>query len=358
MNIQTILYYKQGGSDKVYQAAIEEVDGGFNVNFAYGRRGSTLRTGSKTSSAVDKDKAIKLFNSLIKTKKSKGYYEGVDSTPYQSFDLDNKVSGINCQLLNPIEETMAMTLCLNDDYCAQSKHDGERRLIERKEYDVQGINRKGLYIALSSVLVDSAKCLNSNDFIIDGEDMGDVLVAFDMLRYDGNDICHLPYSERFELLKDMLSLSSDDAIRVTQTAYTSEDKRNLFRHLEDSNHEGIVFKRLDSVWSAGRPNSAGNALKYKFYDECSVIVDKITDGKRSVSFYVNDGCSKVALGNVTIPPNKEIPMPGEIIEVKYLYISAVGGSLYQPFYLKPRTDLHYSDCNISQLKYKNEAIAA
>jgi len=226
MSDTVTLYFKQGGSDKVYQAAIEEVDDGFMVNFAYGKRGSALRKGSKTSMPVDRDKAIKLFNGLIKTKKAKGYSEGVDSTPYQSSDLGNKVNGINCQLLNPIEETMAMTLCLNDDYCAQSKHDGERRLIERKEDDVQGINRKGLYIALSSVLVDSAKCLNSNDFIIDGEDMGDVLVAFDMLRYDGNDIRHLPYSERFELLKDMVSLSSDDAIRVTQTANTSEDKRN------------------------------------------------------------------------------------------------------------------------------------
>jgi len=357
MNLQTTLYFNQGGSDKVYQAAIEEVEGGFMVNFAYGRRGSTFRKGSKTTLPVDKDKAIKLFNGLIKTKKSKGYSEGVDGTPYQSSDLDNKVSGINCQLLNPIEEAMAMALCLNNEYCAQSKHDGERRLIERKEGDVRGINRKGLYSALSSVLVESAQWLNSNDFIIDGEDMGDVLVAFDMLRYEGNDIRHLPYSERFELLNDMVSLSSNNAIRITKTAYTSEDKRNLLHHLDESNHEGIVFKRLDSAWNAGRPNSGGNALKYKFYDECSVIVDKINEGKRSVSFYVNDGESKVALGNVTIPPNKDIPHPGEIIEVKYLY-TVIGGSLYQPIYLKPRTDIDYSDCSITQLKYKNKSIAA
>ena len=187
--------------------------------------------------------------------------------------------------------------------------------------------------------------------------MGDVLVAFDMLRYDGNDIRHLPYSERFELLKEMVSLSKDDSIRITRTAYTMEDKNQLFIHLETANHEGIVFKRLDSVWSAGRPNSGGDALKYKFYEECSVIVNKINDGKRSVSFYVNDGSTKVSIGNVTIPPNKDIPLPGEIIEVKYLYFFE-GGSLYQPIYLKPRNDLHFSDCSITQLKYKNEAIAA
>jgi len=351
------LYFNQGGSDKVYQAAIEKVDGGFMVNFAYGKRGSTLRTGSKTSLPVEEDKATKIFNALVKNKKSKGYSEGVDGTPYQSSDRENKVSGITCQLLNPIDETLVMSLCMDDDYCAQSKHDGERRLIERKDDNVYGINRKGLYIPLSSVLVESAKRLHSNHFIIDGEDMGDVLVAFDLLQYDGNDIRRLPYAERFQLLKEMVSLSSDDAIRVTQTAYTAQDKRRLFGHLKDSNHEGIVFKRRDSVWNAGRPNSGGNALKYKFYDECSVIVDKLNEGKRSVSFYVNDGQSKVALGNVTIPPNKAIPQPGEIIDVKYLY-TVIGGSLYQPIYLKPRTDIDYAACSITQLKYKNESIAA
>jgi len=40
------LYFRQGSSDKIYQAAIEPKDGGYTVNFAYGRRGSTLSTGT------------------------------------------------------------------------------------------------------------------------------------------------------------------------------------------------------------------------------------------------------------------------------------------------------------------------
>ncbi len=83
---QATLYFKQGGSDKVYQAAIEEVDGGFLVNFAYGKRGYALRSGTKTANPVDNDKAIKIFNSLIKTKKSKGYCEGENTEPYESTD--------------------------------------------------------------------------------------------------------------------------------------------------------------------------------------------------------------------------------------------------------------------------------
>lgn len=33
------LYFREGSSDKVYQASIEPTAGGFLVNFAYGRRG-------------------------------------------------------------------------------------------------------------------------------------------------------------------------------------------------------------------------------------------------------------------------------------------------------------------------------
>ena len=33
----TTLYYKQGGSDKVYTAAVEPSGAGFIVTFAYGR---------------------------------------------------------------------------------------------------------------------------------------------------------------------------------------------------------------------------------------------------------------------------------------------------------------------------------
>ena len=168
----TTLYFKQGASDKIYQAHINQVDNGYTVTFAYGKRGSTLRTGTKSASPVDSEKAIKIFNNLIKTKKAKGYTEGENGTLYESTDNESKVSGISCQLLNPIDEATALVLCLNNDYCAQSKHDGERRLIERVEDCVQGINRKGLYVALSSVLANSAKQLNSKDYIIDGEDMG------------------------------------------------------------------------------------------------------------------------------------------------------------------------------------------
>ena len=96
------LYYREGSSDKVYQAAIEPAGSQFVVNFAYGRRGATLTTGTKTSSPVDYDTAKKIFTKLVNEKKNHPktpYTEGENGTPYQH--TDKQASGILPQLLNP-----------------------------------------------------------------------------------------------------------------------------------------------------------------------------------------------------------------------------------------------------------------
>src|SRR4051812_22657020 len=49
---QITLYYRSGASDKVYQASIQPAGGGFIVAFAYGRRGPTPQTGTKTHAPV------------------------------------------------------------------------------------------------------------------------------------------------------------------------------------------------------------------------------------------------------------------------------------------------------------------
>jgi len=59
----------------------------------------------------------------------------------------------------------------------------------------------------------------------------------------------------------------------------------------------------------------------------------------------------VPVGNVTIPPNHEVPSIGQIVEIKYLY-AHLGGSLYQPTYLGLRDDIDPEECLMC--KYKPE----
>jgi bifunctional non-homologous end joining protein LigD len=88
------LYYREGSSDKVYQASIEPRAEGFVVNIAYGRRGSTMTTGTKTQLPVDHDTATRIFKKLVNEKKAKGYTEGPDGTPYQHSDKQDRVTGL------------------------------------------------------------------------------------------------------------------------------------------------------------------------------------------------------------------------------------------------------------------------
>ncbi len=80
--MQTSLYYKAGGSDKVYHVQTVKSGSGYVVNFQYGRRGNTLIAGTKTSSPVSEAEADRIFARLIHEKKLKGYTEDASGTPY------------------------------------------------------------------------------------------------------------------------------------------------------------------------------------------------------------------------------------------------------------------------------------
>jgi bifunctional non-homologous end joining protein LigD len=96
------LYFTNGSSDKEYHANIEASGDGYTVTFRYGRRGTSLTTGTKTQTPVDYDKAVSIFDKLVKEKSSKGYTPGEDGTPY--LHSDKAVSGLLPQLLNVIDD--------------------------------------------------------------------------------------------------------------------------------------------------------------------------------------------------------------------------------------------------------------
>src|ERR1039457_1479025 len=78
------LWYCEGASDKIYQAEIVPVSEGFQVNFAYGRRGSTMNTGTKTSTPVPYAQAKKVFDTLVKAKLAKGHRSEEHTSELQS----------------------------------------------------------------------------------------------------------------------------------------------------------------------------------------------------------------------------------------------------------------------------------
>ncbi|EMJ96360.1 WGR domain-containing protein [Leptospira alstonii] len=346
------LHYQGDGSDKVYHVNIDEEENGYVVNFAFGRRGSTLQTGTKTSKPVSYEAAQKIMSQLVNSKMAKGYTEGESGTPYLNTSKEERISGIHCQLLNPIDAEELSVYLENDQYGAQEKLDGNRMMIRKIGDSVEGINRKGLIIAISEIIHDQALDFQE-DFILDGETIGDVFYPFDIFSKDGKEIQHLPYIERYALLQTILrSRTRENGIfRLVELVTSTKNKTALLEELREKQKEGIVFKDLNAPYKAGRPASKGTQIKFKFYETATVNVETV-NLKRSVSMRLYDGDSWISVGNVTIPPNAEIPNENDIIEVRYLYAYR-GGSLYQPTYLGIRTDADESDCDLKQLKYKN-----
>ena len=366
------LAFKEGGSDKVYRVVLEEINGLYSVNVSYGRRGGTMIDGTKTNAPTSLTAAANVYGKIVKEKMAKGYQVAAQSqatgpatTVHQGFraaQLIPVIPPINspqfcspkspfspgCVLLNAIPESEATDLLSDNDWVAQQKFDGTRLVLRSTTAGFKGFNRKG---ALTTVPDSVAQAIKGIDCTLDGELIGNVYYTFDCLRL-GLDFCATA-TPLIARLTAMRSLSfNTDSIVVVNCAVCTADKVRLWDKLKADNAEGIVFKGRNAPYTYGRPSSGGLYLKHKFYKTCSCVVTKINQ-QRSVGVSLDRGTELEPVGNVTIPPNFNVPSLNDIVEVRYLY-AFLGGSLYQPTYLGCRTDIALEDCTMEQLVYKKE----
>jgi bifunctional non-homologous end joining protein LigD len=352
------LQFREGNSDKVYHAAIEPSGEGYLVTFAYGRRGNTLTTGTKTNYPVTFADATKTYQKLIASKLAKGYQYSAASAgnakPYQQTGKEGTDSGIRCQLLNPIDLADVPMLLRDNRHCLQEKHDGRRLMVRKQGDTITGINRRGLIVAIPDAIREAVKQIPF-DVLLDGEAVGDTLHAFDLLEVKGQCLRKRRYIDRFSGLMMVIPVGQP-ALRWISTTLTTNDKIEIFEELRATNCEGVVFKDMDAPYSPGRPNSGGPQLKCKFVESASFVVTGI-NAQRSVMLGLYDGDSLIPAGNVTIPPNHAIPAKDDVVEVRYLYAFKESGSIYQPVYLGKRNDIPASECVVKQLKYKSDSAA-
>jgi bifunctional non-homologous end joining protein LigD len=350
-NLERItLYHREGSSDKVYQVNIEPRENGFVVNFAFGRRGSSLNTGTKTQVPVDYPAAQEIYQRLIKEKKAKGYTEGPDGKPYTHTEQENRVSGFLPQLLNAVSEEELPKYITDANWCLQEKFDGKRMLLLKSSEQLQGINRKGLFVAVSKTIIKDAQKIDG-DFLIDGEAVGEIYYVFDLLSRHGEDIRHLSYCWRLDNLAQVTEKLRTISLRQVITCFKEKEKREQLKLLRQVNAEGVVFKNLNAPYTSGRPNAGGPQLKCKFCATLTAVVSRINTG-RSVELRLLGKEGWIPCGNVTIPSNRPIPNQGETVEVRYLYAFPESRALFQPVYLGARSDVDHSECMVSQLKFK------
>jgi bifunctional non-homologous end joining protein LigD len=261
--------------------------------------------------------------------------------PTQAFSI------ILPQLLNEIEESELERYFTDPNYCAQEKHDGRRRMLKFQNGITKGYNKKGQFSDCIESFNRDCKIIADNvhksEFLLDGEEVGDIYNPFDILSCDG-DWRTKSYNDRW---KNNNFLFRTQNIKPVYTAYTEKEKRELFQYLQENKKEGIVFKLLNGIHI---PGYSDEQVKFKFWATASVIILKhnIQD---SIGVGVIENGNVVPIGNVTMIGHTKPPI-GSIVEVKYLYIIK-GGRLYQPSFLGPRDDQYASDCIIEKLKFKS-----
>ena len=351
------LFYRGGTSDKVYNAAVEpSVDGtGYNVTFSYGKRGTLLTSGIKNDLPISIESAEALFDELVQSKKhhpKTPYTECPDGSTHVSAP-ERRESGVRSQLLNPIDEDEALRLLEDDDWCMQPKKDG-RNLIVRKNGDVEGINKLGLVVGLPETVIQDARLIEPH-FLMPGEGIGDDLHAHDLLELGTEDLRSKPYFTRYGILEDEIVSASPRHIKLVPCAWTTKEKKAMWKKAKRDKWEGVVFKLCSAPFTSGRPNSGGDQLKCKFYATLSAIVASV-NAQRSVNLMLLKAGKLTPIGKCTISPNFSVPRAGSIGEFRYLYMYPESNCLYQTIYLGPRDDVDATECSFEQQKpkYKQE----
>ena len=358
--LATRLVYSDAKSHKEYSVAIEQKGEGYVVNFAYGRVGGSLKSGTKTVEPVALETAKKIADKLIKEKTKKGYMPDDSSTanmPVKPAKLDII---FQCQLSNPVSPEEAKEMLNSKRYIAQTKYDGERRPLIIEDGQVMALNRNGTPVSVNpsfiEPLVDLAN-LSGGKLVLDAEDMGTHLQVFDVLFVDGRDLMQVPFHSRIVELDKLDLKTESDVIRFVESVriYCKTQLDLVLGFAKNSGQEGVILREYDAIYEVGRPNSFGTSLKIKFTNDLSAIVKKQNGNRRSVSLVLLDEKGgEVDMGNVTTPANvANIPQQGDILDVQYLW-ALEGGKLIQPVYKRNRTGEIMPDaCTMSQVVIKN-----
>lgn len=371
------LFYRQGSADKVYNVWIEDAEptanrsSGYHVRISWGRRGSALQTGFKTTAPTSRAFAETIADTAILDKTRKGYqYIGATVGSQRRTSVSASIPVTNAsaplqaaeqfgalpQLLNSVEESKLDFYLKSNEWYMQEKKDGKNFLARLKDGQVKSANRRGLVIPTPSETDADLKALDYSNLLVCGEHCGSKYYIFDVLEINEEDIRTRPYYYRFNELGSIDETIQEKGLQHievldTFTGYVA--KKAEYDRLKAAGAEGVVFKKSEAPYTVGRPNSGGDQVKFKFTQSATCIVGSLNE-KRSVSINLYDQAKDevVTIGNVTILPNFPVPKIGQYIEVKYLYAYR-GGSLYQPIYLGVRDDKTQCD-DISTLKYKQE----
>lgn len=257
------------------------------------------------------------------------------------------------QLLTEIGEDEIDRFLNDDRYCAQEKKDGHHKTLELQGKRLIIRNKKGVgrECNCEESFKEDLQQTGHHHVLVDGEQIGTKFWIWDILELDNQNLRDLPYyvDKGPSRYKTLCQLDFGPSMNVLGLAIGSMGKKVLYESLIAKKKEGIVFKRLLAPYTSGKGD---DQFKFKFYGEISVIVVAGRPDRASIGMELLNAAGQrefVGYCSCSLCP---LPAPGNIAEIKYLYMANVGGSLYQPSFKELRDDVDINECTTAQIKYK------
>lgn len=251
---------------------------------------------------------------------------------------------MECQLASSVDTPG--TLLTDDDYGMSQKFDGKRLIVKITKDGVLGYNRRGVRVESIPGTIEQALS-NAKGWSLDGELIGSTFYAFDLLEAANRSVKHLPLNERVSALKVLVLMVESPHIQFVKLWTETDAKAAKYSEASNSNVEGVIFKKLDAAYAAGR-NS--NYLKYKFVKDVDCVVgSQDADGKRNFELFVYKDNEKFPVGKVSrLTGDGPRVKVGDVVTVECLYVSD-SYNLVQPVSPTLRSDKTPEECSFEQL---------
>ena len=155
------------------------------------------------------------------------------------------------------------------DWAHEIKHDGYRLMLCRDGMRVRCFTKNTHdWADRFPAIVEAALRISATSFMIDGEAVvlnedgrsdfnalrshsrEAVLLAFDLLEYNGDDLRGRPLSERKQQLRQLIG-TTKRSCAIQYLDHIKGDGPAVFRHACSLGLEGIVSKRMDSPYRSG-----------------------------------------------------------------------------------------------------------
>lgn len=241
----------------------------------------------------------------------------------------------------------------------EEKYDGKRLLIVKDgNGNLNATNRNGEPTDLPQEIAHSMDYLHKNT-VLDGEWLHrrKEYVVFDMLWHSNVDCRGSDLKTRRTMLAAITNQILDPPIILAPQVTTTAGKMGMLERLYKESAEGIIMKRLDAKYVAGKNETM---LRLKFKYRCDVVLQRRpNDNKASFEMFMFDNEGElIHAGSVSARHfYTELAVNQiKVGEIEYLYRTP-DFKLYQPVLVRFRDDKNPEQCLTSQLVLGKKFVA-